>query len=294
MKNRFLILLLLITAMASSALKAQDKKDHDYIPMLDTTNIWYMAELVEFGDYYVYNYRLGDTFIYGERMYYEILEDAPYQAISEDTLEKKIYIQGNYGSHILFYDFSLEEGDSIYSFNQHVWFYLDTVKNITIYSVIRKFYYFSYGGGNDGAIWVEGIGSLAGLLKPWTWPTLQSTWDGELLCVEQNEEFIFKSPNGEEWGCQLELFLDIETQKKEYNIILYPNPVSNTSVLEFYNPKQELFIIEIYDILGNKVFREQSKSNKFYINKNNFKQGIYTYKLINNNQIIHTNKIIIL
>ena len=168
-----------------------------------------MDERYEFGIIDIYNHYLGDTFSYGGRIYYEVLEDAEFQAISEDTIERKVYIQGNNETHILFYDFSMQEGDSIQAWNygsQYLWYYLDSIRTADIAGKLRKIFYLH--NSYETVVWVEGIGSLAGLLKPGIEQSLEYWGAGELLCMEQNEEFIYKSPNGELYGCQLE-YLDV-------------------------------------------------------------------------------------
>ncbi len=77
----------------------------------------------------------------------------------------------------------------------------------------------------------------------------------------------------------------IETE----NIVIYPNPVSNTLTINIEFKKVEEGTLEIVDVLGKKLFQETLKSSKI-IQKNidfsKFEKGIYYLKITNKNMVL--------
>ena len=74
---------------------------------------------------------------------------------------------------------------------------------------------------------------------------------------------------------------------KDDNIIIYPIPVINTLNIEFKNNiKDGKCVIELYDIIGNKIQTTESKvhENKVEITELNFPSGLYFYSILLSNQ----------
>lgn len=58
---------------------------------------------------------------------------------------------------------------------------------------------------------------------------------------------------------------------------IYPQPVVTTSTLIFSNPKSESCTLEVYNIEGKIVATEQSSSNEFQINAEDWNSGLYQF-----------------
>ena len=73
------------------------------------------------------------------------------------------------GPEELLYDFSLEEGDSVYlKFKCWAsgwdWYYIDSVRTVNFFSVDRKVWYLNnHFPESPVIIWIEGIGFLGGI-----------------------------------------------------------------------------------------------------------------------------------
>ncbi len=209
MKNKNLILLLLIIAVASSALKAQEKED--YIPLLDTNKMWIEAMRMEFGDFLIYEYTINDTTMYHDTLFYELYlnESSSAHYLREDTIEKKVYYRQffHYPEELL-YDFSMEVGDSItfHGYTDYYWL-LQTKQIETFFGKDRLVYYLQGTWTTDRpyVIWIEGVGSLAGILKSNANPSLSYMGATELNCYHYNNELLYHSDFASTYGCYFEI-----------------------------------------------------------------------------------------
>lgn len=77
------------------------------------------------------------------------------------------------------------------------------------------------------------------------------------------------------------------------NIIIYPNPISENSTIDL-NSNSTSFNIEIYNLSSNLVKRFSSNSQKITISKKDFNQGMYFYKILDNNNKQYTGKFIVI
>ena len=72
------------------------------------------------------------------------------------------------------------------------------------------------------------------------------------------------------------------------NTIIYPNPIS--SAFKIYHPAATE--IKIYDIAGRMIFTKKIDTNSNTIYRNGITNGLYIYKLYNNDMLIKSDKII--
>ena len=181
----------------------------------------------------------------------------------EDENKKVWYKRINSGMEELYYDFSLEVGDTLPINLGYVTPIPETiiVEDITYKTMqngdIHKVLHLSimYGGyfGSGKEFWIEGVGSNLGVLFP-----VSGTLLGELhrlLCVYENEELIY-SDNPWLGIC----YKSGSTGIKDYDknqIYIYPNPASNQLRISLPNSSEgganTAKNIEIYDIVGQVV-----------------------------------------
>jgi hypothetical protein len=221
--------------------------------------------------------------------------------VREDVNAKKVYtrnfLDGNpTGPEKILYDFSLEEGEVISLQRKcltSAWheYYVDSIR-IREYSGIgrRTFYLNIHLPNTPSIIWIEGIGSIAGI--PFS-ADEGSIWScDELMCCYFNSELLYQSQNGALYGCSFE-YVDINDIKQENQVKLHPNPVIDISKIEFDNPKNEPVLLKIYNMLGICIFETQTSGREVSISKSDFAKGMYLFYLQKNNQIFYTNKFII-
>ncbi len=301
MKNKFLKLLLLMIILSSNVLQAQ-QKDRPYIPLFDTNKVWYSVQAEEFGGWWVeklfvdYNDNILNV---NDTLYYKLNyldTKGGYCCYREDTIAQKIYERSNPDyPETLIYDFSLLEGDSMYISAYSVpgvWLYLDSTKTVNVFGIERKIYYLKNFNWGCNVIWIEGIGSLAGLVHSASDPS----WDSlnfqaaYLTCVyENNTNSIYQSEYGALWGCSFEncpYSID-ENVKKSFSI--FPNPI--TDQLTIHSDKFTIEKIEILDLTGKIVYSNSQFTNQLIIELTNCPSGIYFIKIQSENYTI-TQKII--
>ena len=287
-------LILLLNSLTGTSQNNNTRLDTNYIPLFADTNVWYIAEVEEFGGLEVYEYFTNGIDIYNDTIYRRISFLG--NSFREDTIERKVYTRGSaLSNEELYYDFTMEEGDSIKASNYagaHIWFIVDSVSLIETLAGYRRAWYFKDEYNHTYPIWIEGIGSLAGIDRNFTPPGLY--WMlGELNCCYYTKELVYQSELAAQYGCSFE-YMNTTEILKDKGIKIFPNPVTNVSVLEFQNPFNEQFHLLIYNALGELIHEKQTKSNEFLISRSGFKSGIYFYQLVNyKNETIYKNKFLI-
>jgi hypothetical protein len=131
-------------------------------------------------------------------------------ALREDTTERKVYSRDYYytgwGQEQLLYDFGIEVGDTMPNSTS----VLDSIVQTNFFGLIRNVFFF-HGLSDPENIpyykyWIEGIGSLAGLLRPNFVPGLYDTGQSELSCVFHSNEQVYQSYWASVYGCNFEYF----------------------------------------------------------------------------------------
>ncbi len=176
------------------------KKKNAYIPLLETNKVWVnVYEMYKGGDHHFEHYEITDTLNYNDSLLHKIVyNETTY--LREDTVERKVYYRHSLDkTEYLIYDFSMEVGNSINGiFGNDCVLYLDSIKDIEYLGKERKTYYFHSNTGTQ-PVWVEGIGSLAGILEPLKTPSSPGLF--ELNCCYSDNEQFYKSEMAIAYGC---------------------------------------------------------------------------------------------
>lgn len=297
---RTLFLLVLLYPLLGAA--------QDYIPMLQEGNTWSVD--VEYVDpmppndcclTITHQVNLGNTEIINGKVYYRLIVDENERCLlrEEDGFVYK-YDESNNIDRLLF-DFTLEVGD-IFNLNGSAYDegapciptaaprdgIMEVVEISTqfIAGADRKVIIFNEPLPPSTYItWIEGIGNISGIDS--IFGTIDGSSPGVLVCFSNNGETYFM--NGATSCDNTTLGLD-ELSKEE--IILYPNPVTSVSVLQI--PKSfQADLLLVYDVSGKLVKEIVLDGNTHIINTMEYASGLYFYKLIENNQVLVSNKFII-
>jgi hypothetical protein len=80
------------------------------------------------------------------------------------------------------------------------------------------------------------------------------------------------------------------------DIKIYPNPANNSITVEYSFNNTQKGQIEVYNLTGRKIVSQllNGNENRVILNTNNWESGIYTYKIIVDNNIVMINKLTIL
>ena len=290
-KLYYTILIILLSKYVSYAQTTKDP----YIPVLGENKVWYTAVRWEFGEVVSTVYYTNGTEIIDGKVYTRITNeegDIIHTSLREDETERKVFTNWG-GGDVLLYDFSLEVGDSFYmEVNAHIWYDVIAIENIETNVGIRKAWFLSGSDGDFLPVWIEGIGSMAGVLTPDQQPNLNWWWFPELLCYENESVLEYKSINGVNLGCELESIGVTELNNK-LQISVFPNPTTGALSInsQINNLKTDIIIT---NLLGEKCYK-----NKISINKSTsidisfLPKGIYLLSIVNKQQErILTKKII--
>lgn len=230
-------------------------------------------------------------------------------AIREDTIAKKVYyIPKDSLNESLIYQFNLSLHDTItistiYGDNKYV---CNSIGSILINNHYRKRYSIWSILTQIGDNWIEGIGSINGLLYFFNNP-IGNTIKNGLLCFYQNDTLIYQMDGSLNYwpiptslynsGCyHQDLYTSIPENKnsEKQDEIIFPNPITAESILKIPSKiSGKSALIEIYDAQGKLIKKINSvDENGIPLNASEFSSGLYIFKLINNSNI-YTGKFLV-
>ena len=142
----------------------------------------------------------GGEFFFDNLRYLEVLESKDslqeeWEGIGllrEDTITQRVYYEGG-----LIYDFDIELGDSIYITNHYIGFAgalmrCDSIDTVNMYGNRKRFYFNAYLDGNYFEdTWIEGIGSIYGLLYSGINAANYAGGFSNLICCSKNDTVIY-------------------------------------------------------------------------------------------------------
>ncbi|MCO6500720.1 MAG: T9SS type A sorting domain-containing protein, partial [Vicingus serpentipes] len=94
----------------------------------------------------------------------------------------------------------------------------------------------------------------------------------------------------------IDSIVGITENNNKHGIKVYPNPSMGQFFVEYELKKSEKGRLELYDLIGKKVFSQPLNPGlkREHINLNNQENGIYLYKVIVNEQVVHTEKLLMI
>ena len=302
MKRRILLSILILLVINVSA---------QYNPQLiDTTKHWSIADQPCPGcGGILYSYYIkfqGDTLINSTvytkvlKSYDEFMEDWELYALIREE-DNKYYLRNLVNEEGLIYDFNVNTGDTV-TINNPFGFMPLEASIINIDSVFiepaneyrKRIILFEYENFGSEEIWIEGIGSLAGITESgWDISVLTGGHDYTLLCYYEEEELMYKD------YLFLTCFYPIvgihSHNHIEMNVSIAPNPVTDISYIKLENPCSEKLTIKIFNANGYLVKNHQIESStKYKIDASTYSKGVYFYQVIKENQQIFNSKFIVL
>ncbi|MCZ6595462.1 MAG: T9SS type A sorting domain-containing protein [Bacteroidetes bacterium] len=133
--------------------------------------------------------------------------------------------------------------------------------------------------------WIEGLGSVLGF-DP-IGQTLDITIGTALVCFTKNgTTYFFNNAT----SCD-NTTLSIDDLDRD-QIILYPNPVTSTSILQF-SSLGIIDMIKIYNVSGKLVKEEKVNKDYVLIDAMQYRSGLYFYQVFSGNKLLKTEKFII-
>ena len=297
----FLIFIFQLTILQLAIVKGQQ-----YFPFPDSGAVWNCLHCCQQDTEYSQYGIIGDT-VFDMIPYYKLYllndtsldtSNATYEgALREES--KKIFFRYSYCQHeILLYDFTKQVGDSIHSlFSEFEIMSCDStsyydgiitgIDSTLINGTYRKVYHI----GPFNIDWIEGIGSLAGILNsiPPQTTCLDDTWD--LVCFKKDGEVLYLNPN---YNTCFPLVVGINenTINSNNRIKIYPNPVTDISTIELTG--NDFKYLTLYNTFGQIINRfDISNLKTIQLDRNDFSSGLIFYKIETTKGKYITGKIII-
>jgi len=170
----------------------------------------------------------------------------------------------------LWFDFTLEVGDSFPIDNETNYISIDSVNYLTMENgeLRKRLFLKCFDGGDHHTIWIEGIGGLNVLENRYSsCITGQNT---SLLCFHRNDELVL----GSEKGCWV-----VGTRNPVFNeLSIKPNPANSEIKINSIDGIEEVKILNISGTL-----LKQAKTNTIDIS--NLNSGLYIVKMKSNDKI---------
>lgn len=253
--KKHLLLLLLVFTIVGAHLHSQE-----YTPMLVDSSYWYQISPGEGLETDVYKLINEDTLLNDKT--YKILfrSSCLFGSINrsviflrEDTAAKKVFSVEPYTDIVeekLLYDFSLLPGDT-FVYDGYEPLILEEISDTLFIDQACKTYYF-----NNGAIWVEGIGSLGELL----FPTIIPAWYFFYIsCYYRSGILTYQSEEAIRFGTCC-IFTGIENLKSSPGIKkIYPLPFEDKLTIELQDNISGNMELSLFDITGKKVLEYKGK-----------------------------------
>lgn len=268
-------------------------KGQQYFPFPDSGAIWNCAHFNYSQQDTIYSQYgiIGDT-MFDLKQYHKLyllndtllnLPNATYVGALREESRKIFFRYNDCQYEILLYDFTKQVGDSIHSlFSEFEILSCDSttsyngiiagIDSTLINGTYRKVYHIDPWYPD----WIEGIGSLAGLLNPIP-PQITGfdTWN--LVCFKKDEEVLYLNPD---YNTCFPLIVGIRENNITSNsaIKIYPNPVRDISTLEITG--NEFKYLTFYNNSGQMLNRfEISNRKTIQLNKGDFNSGLIFYKI---------------
>ncbi len=291
MKKLIYILLFLI---ATQSLKAQE--------IVNSQKLWSVLTGHCLPDYTTYTtsfFKFDEDTIIEGKLYQQVF-------ISEDEFQeewffygsfireenKKVYLREYFGEEGLIYDFNLKMGDTVVVNNpraiSEVSLVLTEIDSVETTDGHRKRWQLTNDEFMIPEYWIEGIGSMGGVLNSSIEVFGGLCGTNILLCEEEEGNTIYLNPEYEFcYYLLLDDGNDIRAQENSFDIIYRPS----SQVVELIFNGSENRSIHLTDINGRMINRGQSADNNVLLPLKGNSKGLYIISVIQNDGHFMSKKI---
>jgi len=283
MKLMFLLLCIIGTVQAQ-----------EYVPMLSEDHRWNIEYVDPLSQNEWYTLRVVDEVTIFGHVYKKFIINNNSTGCFMREENGIVYLYDSvWNEEFIYFDFTLELGDFFDYPNTCVFGgsdFIDEIEVVEVSTMIiegtpRKTLGFAteFSGGAVIETWIEGVGSSMSGLEPGG--NYIDTWL-KLNCFVVNGNTYFFNDATE---CN---FLEVEDLVDLNKIVLYPNPVVNTSILQFPS-EGNVDLLKIYDVTGKLVKEEKVNKDYVLIDAMQYPSGLYFYQVFSENKLLKTEKFII-
>lgn len=184
----------------------------------------------------------------------------PYHFLREDTIEKKVWLySGPNDVDFLLFDFSLEQGDTLYP-NEFWPIIIDTVYDIVTNDGLtrKKFEIIQTGSSVPEGYYIEGIGGVAGLFEapyyyfyfPAGWPLLMCVKDSTSNSIYEFDQYCY------------EFVTSVQAYENRDKFLVYPNPFSTSTTLSYELKQPSTVQLSVFNQLGQLVHQKSEDQSQ--------------------------------
>jgi len=301
MKNKLILLLFLAAIGLPFGGFTQE-----YVPFVDTIKDWNVTNTsYSYGGSVAtintmkLHISSSDTII-NDTAYYKLINTGQYNFflpegiigfIREDTAGRKVYFRESTYTFYepkdrLLYDFSLEQGDTTEIFGLHHCLTHSNAYRVSSTGTItllngeeRKTWQLIPLAENpvEADEWIEGIGSLNGLIFPGCYELSTISISFNLLCYYEDEVNLYLSTGD---TCFIDYTTGLEANLNS-KIKLYPNPAKDFLFLEFDEKADNCKHYTVFSADGLKILEGKSCNEKVSIPVSHLRNGIYHINIFN-------------
>jgi hypothetical protein len=292
MKN-YLLVLSLIVVFQSEA--------QNTFSFPDTNAYWNMFSF-NWGNMYVENPIgvVGDTTINNAQYIkicqstdtlFEFQADYPFYCAVREEDSKYYFVFPNETSEILYYDFTLEVGDTIqyptnlYSVKLTV-IEKDSILTETGYRKRLQLNNIDLPFGWPSQYWIEGIGSDYGLGLAHSY-TIDYSF--ATSCLHQNDTLVYLNPQFQ--ACYRWTLVGLEENQIQ-PLKVFPNPATEQISFEVLSDELVNSQFEIVNIKGEIFYSSIIDSPSFSVSINNLSPGVYFYDITHSSERVYRGKFV--
>jgi len=209
-----------------------------------------------------------------------------------DDQKKVLFRYPGWNHDMLIYDFGAPVGDTMFLQIDSIPYIMDSISWVTLLDGTQRRQYFVHTDSfyPCSETWIEGIGSLRGVLGGGTCGFVGD--DPKLICFTEHDTLKYHNPNFEE------CYVVTGTHESNANndIKLFPNPANGLLNVFFNKPIQRDLVLEIFGIAGNKLLSITINYQKTTIPLNPaiFAPGSYFYRILGEGYTVKAGKLVVL
>lgn len=207
---------------------------------------------------------------------------------------KKIYYREYYGEEGLIYDFNLQLGDTVVLNNpraaSEVTLILTEIDSVETTDGFRERWKLTNDEFEIPEYWIEGIGSMAGVINSTTevFGGLCGTYI--LLCEEENENTIYQNPQYEYcYYLLLDAGNNIDIKEETFSVI-YRQSIKQIDIA--FNTNEERLVV-VTNIQGQLISKTQSNDAHLSFMLSSKNTGLYIITALQNNGNVVSKKIMV-
>jgi hypothetical protein len=193
--------------------------------------------------------------------------------------QKVYYLKKNDDSECLLYDFNCKVGDTLnldcWCLESEIYFEVDSIIVKPLLDENRKHFYLSYLNNISKEIWIEGIGSIGGILNGGGPNNCMTGGSQNLLCCYQNGIEIYHDPEYDDCYLGSKVVNSVNIYSSQNQFLVYPNPAKNEINIQIHSNEQ-ILSLELVDLKGNPVYQNcKVLRNIFKLDVSEFPKGNY-------------------